>query len=142
MLTTLGVSTFVLNFLHTSPYTHLLPPRGEFLSSPLAFVSQYLNVYKMHTVHISAEAAERRMKKVEDVQKRQEFRKAHGFDNGGFYGTNPAPPAETVDGQSPTAPVEPGTVLEPDGRGASGRNGSQEAHERSRRPVKKWLGIW
>jgi len=40
----------------------------------------------MHTDYISAQTAERRKQKVDDVQKRSEYRKAHGLDKEGIFG--------------------------------------------------------
>ncbi|KAA6415133.1 MAG: hypothetical protein FRX48_01885 [Lasallia pustulata] len=79
-LTTLAGCTFVNSFTHNSPFSHLLPPARDFWSHPFQFLGQYVEVYRLHTAHISAETAERRRRKLEDVRKREEYRKAHGLD--------------------------------------------------------------
>ncbi|KAI9776192.1 MAG: hypothetical protein M1839_000513 [Geoglossum umbratile] len=115
----LATFTFLTNFRNSTPFAHLLPPLSDFPTSPLSFISTYIEVFKLHTAHESARAAERRRQKVEDVQKRSQYRKAHGLDGGEGFG-------------SWTARTEEDAI------GPSG--GGEEA--RKRPPVKKWLGIW
>ena len=57
-----------------------------FLAHPFSFLARYWEVYQMHVDHVSAETAERRKQKVEDVRKRSEYRKAHGLETGGLGG--------------------------------------------------------
>ncbi len=133
------------NFYRTSPFTELLPRANTFLSNPIAFVSQYLEVYKLHTAHVSAETAERRRKKLEDVEKRRAYRKAHGLeiDRGWpFYGGESAPDVSSKAKKSESS-TEGGVAGEP---AATAGGASHETafadFEGRRRPVKKWLGIW
>jgi len=106
----------------------------------------------MHTVHVSAETAERRRKKVEDVQKRGLYRKAHGLDKEQGLG------GWTVKGDDESL----GPAIKRDGRGdrdiaiASSPRGDGAVavdgpkveegvyvdFECRKKPVKKWLGIW
>lgn len=113
-------------------------------------MSQCIEVYKMHTAHISAITAERRKKKVDDVQKRAQYRKAHGLDKdqglGGWTAKDEKEslgPALKMDGAvgkelASLAAVEAGD-------GASGRTTQKDVYmdwEGRKKPIKKWLGIW
>lgn len=98
----------------------------------------------MHTAHISAETAERRRKKVEDVQKRSEYRKAHGMDKeeglGGWTAREKGEemgPALRVEGQRVGADGAMGTTVRVD----EGETVYKDWEGR-KKPVKKWLGIW
>lgn len=53
-----------------------------FFAHPFTFLGRYAEVYQMHVAYVSAETAERRRNKVEDVKKRAEYRKAHGLEGG------------------------------------------------------------
>ena len=118
------------------------------------FLSQYIEVYKLHTAHISAETAERRRKKVDDVSKRSAYRKAHGLDKeqgfGGWMARGEGEESGTgmkVDGAvgseigGPTA-AETGNSMSP----VSSDSGAGDAVYRNlggeKKPLKKWLGIW
>ncbi|KAI9697181.1 MAG: hypothetical protein M1836_004745 [Candelina mexicana] len=147
-LTSLAIYTFLTNFRLTSPFAHLLPPFSSFLSHPISFMSTWLEVYKLHTAHISAETAERRKRKVDDVVKRSEYRKAHGLDQGEGFGAwtartegealGPAIGGSEVKGVNVVA-MGDGTV----GNGAEKEEkGVYKDFEGRRRPVKKWFGIW
>ncbi|KAL8674720.1 MAG: hypothetical protein Q9168_000878 [Polycauliona sp. 1 TL-2023] len=140
VLLSLSVFVFVENFHRSTPFADRLPRGQEFWSHPFDFIRTYGQVYKMHTDHISAETAQRRKKKVDDVQKRSRYRKAHGLENeqglGGWTAKNDAdslgPAIPTGDlpsnDASPQAPVEDkSTFVDFEGK---------------RRPVKRWLGIW
>lgn len=99
----------------------------------------------MHTEHVSAETAEKRKRKVEDVDKRAEYKRAHGLEaeeSGilkGWLGEPrekkmevvPVEDAEKgIDAQSPVAKEEQEAFRDFEGR------------PQQKRPVKKWLGIW
>ncbi|KAL8858059.1 MAG: hypothetical protein Q9178_005384 [Gyalolechia marmorata] len=139
VLLSLSVFVFVENFHRSTPFIDKLPPGKEFWSHPFKFIHTYGQVYKLHTDHVSAETAERRKKKVDDVQKRSRYRKAHGLENeqglGGWTAKNDADslgpsiptgdlPAEDAPSQAPT---DTSTYVDFQGK---------------RRPVKRWLGIW
>ena len=110
----------------------------------------------MHVEHVSAETQERRRRKVEDVAKRSEFRKAHGLDqNEGLLGGWTAKPDSEVLGtgvREGTAPVpglrRPATAVEVDQSpiAQSEREGEEGVYvdfEGKPQPVrKKWFGIW
>ena len=81
VLGSLAFYTSIVNFNRTSPFAHLIPPANTFLAHPFDWISQFIQVFKLHTQRISEETAERRRKRVEDVQKRKQYRRAHGLDN-------------------------------------------------------------
>ncbi|KAL4893201.1 hypothetical protein BDV59DRAFT_178629 [Aspergillus ambiguus] len=127
ILTSLATFTFTTNFKATSPFAHLLPPWSALLSHPFATVSQALSVFRMHVEHTSLETREKRQRRVEDAEKRRQFRVAHGLEEP----AETAPATEPVDEQSPVA--------------AEYRADGQDEYvdwEGKKRPVKKWLGIW
>lgn len=75
----------------------------------------------MHVAHTSAETAERRRQKVDDVAKRAQYRRAHGLDkNEGLGGW-------TAKENAPAAAAEVEGYVDFEGK---------------RKPIKKWLGIW
>ncbi|KAL8730301.1 MAG: hypothetical protein Q9166_004184 [cf. Caloplaca sp. 2 TL-2023] len=139
ILFSLSVVVFVENFHRTTPFIDMLPPGREFWSHPFKFVATYGKVYKMSTDHITAETAARRKKKVDDVQKRSRYRKAHGLEDeqgwGGWTAKN------DVDSLGPAIPT--GDLPGGDGSPEAAEDQSTYVNpERKRRPVKRWLGIW
>jgi hypothetical protein len=69
------------DFLHSTPFMDLLPPNSMFFAHPLTFMGRYIEVYQMHSEHVTAQTAEMRRQKVEDVKRRSEYRKAHGLED-------------------------------------------------------------
>lgn len=143
VLFTLAGYTFWMNFLTTTPYRDLLPSRGELLTHPFRSISTAASVYRMHAEHVSAETAERRKRKVDDVDKRAEYRRAHGLEDAEgeakgawFGGERVKGAAAEVDVQSPVAPA---VTVQGEGEEAEFRDFEGRPQ---RRPVKKWLGIW
>ncbi|KAL4992236.1 hypothetical protein BDW68DRAFT_96292 [Aspergillus falconensis] len=133
VLTSLATFTFTTNFKATSPFAHLLPPWSALLSHPIDTISQALSVFRMHVQHTSMETREKRMRGVEDAEKRRQFRIAHGLEEPSEQElAKEGKQGEQVDDQSPIAPEAR------DGAGA----GEYVDWEGKRRPVKKWLGIW
>jgi hypothetical protein len=101
-----------------------------------------MHVYRMHVQHESMRVREQRHRRVEDAEKRRQYRIAHGLED--------APEKEGVvsgemvdDGQSPVA-VDVATAAAGDVAGVGGAGASQEFvdWEGKKKPVKKWLGIW
>ncbi|KAL8952155.1 MAG: hypothetical protein Q9222_001909 [Ikaeria aurantiellina] len=137
----------------------MLPAGKDFWSHPISFLATYGQVYKLHTDHVSAETAERRKKKVEDVQKRSRYRRAHGLENeqgiGGWTAKSnaeslgPAVPTQALASEN-TMPAPENMANESvDGKmdQAVDRQGGTEPStfldfEGKKRPVKRWLGIW
>jgi hypothetical protein len=79
------------------------------------------------------ETREKRMRGVEDAEKRRQFRIAHGLEEPSEQDlAKEAKQGEQVDDQSPIAPeARDGAVA-----------GEYVDWEGKRRPIKKWLGIW
>jgi hypothetical protein len=75
------------------------------------------------------ETREKRLKRVEDAEKRRQYRIAHGLEEPDEKTKGEA--AEVVDDQSPVA-VDVPAVSE----------GEYVDWEGKKRPAKKWLGIW
>ncbi|KAJ5594870.1 uncharacterized protein N7459_001078 [Penicillium hispanicum] len=126
-LTTLATFTFTTNFKATSPFAHLLPPWSALFSHPIDTISQALQVYRMDVQHNSMRVREQRHRRIEDAEKRRQYRVAHGLEEpaGNDAGR------EVGDDQSPVAPVA-----------AEGQGQEYVDWEGKKKPVKKWLGIW
>ncbi|KAL2873333.1 hypothetical protein SGCOL_011539 [Colletotrichum sp. CLE4] len=79
-LTTLAISTLVLDFSQTSPFKHLLPPASEFWSSPIQFIRTWVHVMQLHERDRNEKAIAMHSRHTDDVAKRQYYRKVHGLD--------------------------------------------------------------
>ncbi|KAI9885997.1 MAG: hypothetical protein M1823_002219 [Watsoniomyces obsoletus] len=171
-LCTLGAITFHWEFHRKSPYANMLPPASDLLWHPISFISTYIRVFKLDVEHTSAVTAQRRKKKVDDVVKRNEYRKAHGLSGGeGFGGWTtkegiatsdelPTSQVSSIVAENVVKDVEGERKLdESDARqmitvdGKERRETAEEAKPRRRqrvytdaegnkRPLKMWLGIW
>lgn len=86
---------------------------------------------------MSAETAERRKRKVEDVQKRSEYRKKHGLETEGVGGWTAKTDAEVLGPAIHTDEVD-GPAILPAVEGGI----TEEQVQRPKKPLKKWLGIW
>jgi len=75
----------------------------------------------MDVQHNSIRVREQRHRRIEDAEKRRQYRVAHGLEE-------PNEQDKEVDDQSPVAAENDGEVV--------------EREEGKRRPIKKWLGIW
>lgn len=71
-----------MNFNHTSPVKHLIPPIEEAYSQPGMFVRQWMNALGAHYEDSSRKAFESRARNMDDVLKRQAFQIAHGTEKG------------------------------------------------------------
>ena len=99
----------------------------------------------MHVEQRSEESAERRRKKLDDLQKRNAYRKAHGIkDPQGVWGFgkrleyyNDKEEVEKEFEEAAQAkdasPVDSGTAVE---------DGESKEFAGRRKPIKKWFGIW
>ncbi|KAI0156607.1 hypothetical protein GGR57DRAFT_85902 [Xylariaceae sp. FL1272] len=86
-LTGLTLYTFSQNFASTSPYASMVPPISTFPSHPIQYVSLWIQALRLHEEHESAVTAEKRRQRVDDVAKRNAYRKAHGMEPAtGFWG--------------------------------------------------------
>ncbi|KAI1480766.1 hypothetical protein F4774DRAFT_70829 [Daldinia eschscholtzii] len=114
-LTSLAIYTFIANFNAKSPFADLVPPISEFPRHPFQYLGVLLDVMRMHEEHESVITAEKRRRKVEDVAKRNEYRKAHGLEPAqGFWASANKPAAESIPiVESPTATPTPELESEP-----------------------------
>ncbi|KAM0335255.1 hypothetical protein ACHAQA_000299 [Verticillium albo-atrum] len=79
-LTILAISTFILNFTHTSPFKHLLPRPSEFWSHPIDFIGTWIRVLQLHEVDRNEKVIVQHTAHTDDVAKRAYYRKVHGLD--------------------------------------------------------------
>ncbi|KAL2008649.1 hypothetical protein VTN00DRAFT_6843 [Thermoascus crustaceus] len=126
VLTSLATFTFTTNFKRTSPFAHLLPPWSGLLSHPIDTISQAISVYKMHVAHESEVAREKRHRRIEDAEKRRQYRIAHGLEE---------------PGEGDAGAKGDGAAAAEAEKAAPGKDEYVDWEGR-RRPVKKWLGIW
>lgn len=140
VLTSLATFTFTTNFKRTSPFAHLLPPWSGLLTHPLDTVSQALTVYKMHVQHTSVLTREKRHRRVEDAEKRRQFRVAHGLEQPAASESEAASEPAAVAVAAPAAATA--TAASPDDNESADAAQSYLDWDGKRRPVKKWLGIW
>ncbi|KAI1136676.1 hypothetical protein F5Y05DRAFT_101199 [Hypoxylon sp. FL0543] len=119
-LTGLAVYTFIANFNAKSPFAELIPPISEFPRHPFQYLGVVIDVMRMHEERESALTAEKRRQRVEDVAKRNEYRKAHGLEPAtGLWGSSsssskPEPePALGSASQSQSLTTEGVPIVEP-----------------------------
>lgn len=106
----------------------MLPTWSETLFHPIHSTRTFFHVLRLNTEYTAAETAERRKQKVDDVQKRAQYRKAHGLDQDeGFGGWTAKSDNELI---GPAIPSGDGSIS------------PEEVEVKKRPPVKKWLGIW
>lgn len=126
-LFTLAGTVWITNFKRNSPFADMLPSWTQLFIHPIACVRTFMEVLKLDSERSTAETMERRKRKVEDVQKRAAYRKAHGMETDDFGGwtaksdgqlLGPGMPIGDAEGEQPTEQVRP------------------------KKPLKKWLGIW
>ncbi|EEQ31515.1 hypothetical protein McanMca71_006177 [Microsporum canis] len=129
VLFSLAYFTWSTNFKRTSPYAHLLPGWSQLLSSPISTISQFFTVMKMHAEHTTVISKEKRKRIVDDIDKRKEYRIAHGLEEDDRVKADDAEGTEAVDG---LALVE----------GAGDVKGVSSEGTPSMRKPKRWLGIW
>ncbi|OBT42837.1 hypothetical protein VE00_08163 [Pseudogymnoascus sp. WSF 3629] len=124
VLSSLAGFTFLVSLRRDSKFGDLLPEPKDAIWHPIATLRTVVEVLRLDAEAKSAETKARRERRVEDVAKRGEYRKAHGLETEGFGGwtAKEAPPAAVQEA------MEAG----------------EEAveHPKQRRQVKKWLGIW
>lgn len=143
------------NWKRDTAFRDQLPSASELLSHPLAASSQIIEVYKLDVAKTSAETAEKRKRDVEDVQKRSTYRRAHGLESedsqglGGWTArsdTKTIGPSLQVDGPVSRKPVDfvadqaarkDHTFTDGDSKPAA-----PAESESSKKPLKKWFGIW
>ncbi len=129
-----------------------LPDANSILTHPIKSYFQAFEVWKMDVARTTAETQERRKRDLEDVQKRNTYRKAHGLveeNNQGMggwkvkgdveSGTPSLGPDEVPKGPSSTeeAILSDGSAIQ-----TSSKERPLADWRGPRKPVKKWLGIW
>ena len=121
---------------------------------PVTFLGRWMEVYQMHVAYTSAETAERRKAKMDDVAKRAEYRRAHGMETteGGLGGWTAKEDAGKLDSAAReggkvgvVAPEVDASPVAVEQRGpAEEAEATYVDFEGKRQPVQKtkWLGIW
>lgn len=158
ILISLVLGIWFTDFLHNTPYRDMLPPNSMFFAHPFTFIGRWIEVYDLHVAYVSAQTAEKRKQKVDDVKKRSDYRKAHGLDQGeSFFGGWTAKDDDEEKGPAlkdgdvqVAAPPSAETTMDL-AQGAtntpSGQDGESERtyidFEGKKQPAqKKWFGIW
>jgi len=127
-LFTLAGTVWITNFKRNSPFADMLPSWTQLFVHPMAFFRTFFEVLKLESGRRTAETMERRKRKVEDVQKRAAYRKAHGLEKDEAFGGWTAKSDEQLLGPGiPTGDAE---------------GAPTEQVVREKKPLKKWLGIW
>jgi hypothetical protein len=109
----------------------MIPPWQDLFLHPITYSRRWIEILRLNAARTTAETDARRARKVDDVAKRAQFRKAHGLDKDeGFGGWTVKNDQELLDAVMPPAggvpvPVEADT--EP---------------VKEKKKLKKWLGIW
>lgn len=145
VLVSLATFTFMENFKRTSPFAHLMPGWSGLLSHPINTISQAVSVWKMHVQHNSVLAREKRHKRIDDAEKRRQYRVAHGLEAPAVADTAAAAAAAAVeDDQSPVSAAAADTMVAPVKKEAQPVAATEEYRDfgGEKKPVKKWLGIW
>ena len=117
---------------------------------PITFFGRWFEVYQMHIEYTSKQTADRRRQNVDDVQKRSEYRKAHGIgqEEGVFGGWTAKSDAETLgpalrEGGAAVAVPETNASSPIAANAAAEAEGTFVDFEGKTQPLrKKWLGIW
>ncbi|KAI9710963.1 MAG: hypothetical protein M1820_002400 [Bogoriella megaspora] len=140
VLITLALFVFVTDFVEKTSLKDLLPTRDDWKSHPFKSFRQFWSVYKLNVEQTSMENAERRRRQTEDVEKRRQYRKAHGIEERKLpFGLGAAEPEESAVGAE-----QNNLEASPIAASTSTQNVEETFAdlEPKRKPVKKWLGIW
>ncbi|KAK4190012.1 hypothetical protein QBC35DRAFT_491767 [Podospora australis] len=78
-LASLAIYTMILNFKSTSPFADMLPSYEDLLWHPIDSTRMAIEVIQLTESHKTRRIQEKRKRAIEDVQKRAEYRKAHGL---------------------------------------------------------------
>ena len=104
----------------------MLPSWTQIFIHPIACTRTFLEVLKLESERKTAETMERRKRKVEDVQKRAAYRKAHGLETDDFGGWTAKSNGQLLGPGIPVGDIK----------------GDENEQVRPKKPLKKWLGIW
>jgi hypothetical protein len=139
---------FYADFHSKNKYPDMLPSGSLFFTHPLTYLSQYVQVYKLHTEAVSAETAEKRRKQIDDARKRREYLRAHGMEKEGLFGFG------TIEQDEDAKKIkEEKRIIEElrrrerfaegiDDRIVDDEAGVYADFEGNKKPIKKWLGIF
>lgn len=97
------------NFKRNTPFADMLPSGSDFREAPLESMRTLYEVWQLTELHNSAVVAGKRKKNVDDIAKRAEYRKAHGLEQEGGFGSWTA---RGDRGDVETPQPEPGTKRE------------------------------
>jgi hypothetical protein len=131
---------FFTSFKRSTKFADLLPSASDMVMHPIRSSKMCLEVLRLHQIQVSEETAERRRRRVEDVKKRSDYRKAHGLETEGFGGWTAKTDDELM-GPAIKLGTETGTAAAPEGVVES-QSEVAEPVQRKKRPVKMWFGIW
>ncbi|KAF2094943.1 hypothetical protein NA57DRAFT_19542, partial [Rhizodiscina lignyota] len=146
ILTSLAGFMFIENFRRSlsSEHYEMLPSRSLLPLHPFQYFGRLWEIWKLHTLRISAETEEKRQRNLEDAQKRAEYRRAHGIEVGGIagvFGMGVDTPPKTPHSLEDASTVQ----AVPDGTAIQGREAPEGAYadfDGKKRRVKRWFGIW
>jgi hypothetical protein len=137
-LTFLAVYVWVENLRRNSPFADMLPAGKDFFSQPFASVGMFFEVLKLDKLRTSAIVAAKRARHVDDVEKRNKYRKAHGLSQeqgfASMLGLGKEKEAEEVEVVAPVEEAAPVAVVEP--------IVAAPVKETTQGPRKKFLGIF
>jgi hypothetical protein len=142
-----------MDFHSRNKYAELVPPGALFRSHPFEYISQYVQVYRMHKQAETAENMMKKQRKQDEVRKRRAYMRAHGVEHEGPYGMG------TVEGDEYRKKMqeerEHYDLQEVKREELAGELRAQRAREHEayggeevrgfageRRKVRKWFGIW
>ena len=149
----LGIEFFILltDFRYQNHYPELLPPASMFWTGqPIAYLKQYLQVYRMHILEDSRIVGDMRAKENDDAMKRKEYLRAHGKyklmfgwvgedfeDDVPLQGSVNSGSTPSVGNQTIEAVAEPMAVAKnaPNEIPTKGKSGNETRG-------KTWFGIW
>ncbi|KAF2189451.1 hypothetical protein K469DRAFT_561913 [Zopfia rhizophila CBS 207.26] len=113
ILVTLGIAAWYIDFVSKTPYRDLIPTKKDLIHHPFETTSRFIDIYKMHVEYMSQQTYQRRMKKIEDAEKRKQFREER---------------IREAEEKGEEYVEDPRYYIGPDGV--------------RRRRVKRWFGIW
>jgi hypothetical protein len=134
VLSSLAGFTFLVTLRRDSKFGDLLPEPKDAIWHPINTARTVFEVLRLDGEARSIETKERRARKVEDVAKRDEYRKAHGLDTDGFGGWS-------AKGSEPVAAAA-GIVEGGEGVDGGEKKEGGEEQPKQKKQLKKWLGIW
>lgn len=121
------------------------------ITHPFSYLGRWWEVYRLHVEHVSAETAERRKARVDDAEKRKEYRKAHGIEDQekkmlGSWATEDPPSIRQGEDTMVAGDRDIGDGASPVARETgSGQETYVDFEGKlrdARQEKKKWFGLW